>query len=94
MENIRKLKEIYGLVPEKDKEIIADFFITFSFFEFGIKEYGFSDKRKSYPSSDWNAYIKEIEKSFNPDHSPELHEAVKFFRENPLESRYFEKTDR
>lgn len=89
MEYIQKLKEIYALIPENDKEIIADFFSTFAFFEFGIKELGFTRKGYKYPSPDWKNYIDTIESEFNLENSPELHEAVLFFKENPPGEQQF-----
>lgn len=93
MEYIQRLKEIYGRIPEKDKEIVADFFSTFSFFEFGIKELGITKNGYNYPSPDWKEYIKAIETKFNPENSPELHAAVKFFCENPPGKQVFNKVN-
>lgn len=89
MEYTKKIREIYNAVPSQDKETIANFFIIFSFFEFGIKELGLTETNKNYPSPDWKAYVDKIIDKFDPNESPELAEAIGYMKENPPKKQVF-----
>jgi len=92
MEYIQELRKIFNEVPNDDKEIIANFFITFSIFEFGIKEFGLTDKNKKYPSPDWYAYVNRIIDKFGPNESQELKNAITYLKKNPPGKQRFNKS--
>ena len=89
MEYTKKIREIYNAVPSQDKETIANFFIIFSFFEFGIKELGLTEKNKKHPSPSWKTYIDKIIDKFDPNESRELEAAIEYMKETPPGKQVF-----
>lgn len=64
-----------------DKQLLLDFFLTFSRFEYALKHSGLYQKQPAatvpYEARpDWDSFAVELRASSNPDKTAELREAV------------------
>ena len=82
------------------KDILLDFFVTFSRFEFSLKAAGYrkktplkefkNDAKKSQKillfdiSADWDTYAQDISHHFNTSRPEKIQKAVEFFTLNPI----------
>ena len=71
------------------RELLLDFFLTFSRFEFGLKASGFVNAegvRAVAPipaKPDWDSFSDSIQESFQTEHSPELADACRYLLSDP-----------
>ena len=73
------------LVPE---ELLLDFFLTFSRFEFALKNSGFYVKKRktSLPyeaTPDWDSFAQHLKNAFHADATPRLRDACDHLLNNP-----------
>lgn len=64
------------------KNLILDFFITFSRFECALKISSFSSGDSNKVSANWDVFIASISPNFNKDKNPQLSQAVDYLIQN------------
>jgi len=76
-----KLREELKINPE----LVADFFVIFSRFEYALKRSGYAgiyrDGETVYPN--WNKYARDIKGKLNMKRDNQLKEAVEYFKHHP-----------
>lgn len=66
-----------------DRELLLDFFLRFSRFEFALKAAGYAEGNDRYVDPDWQRFAADIAPSFNQHRTSELEEACEFYSVNP-----------
>jgi hypothetical protein len=68
-----------------DRTLVADFFITFSRFEYALKRSGYLRQDKANVNPDWDAFgtRDENKRSFDSDASADLRQAVEYLLKHP-----------
>ena len=64
-------------------ELLLIFFLTFSRFEFALKNSAFVKGNEREAKPDWDDFAASLSNAFDKTHSPELTKAVNYFLENP-----------
>lgn len=71
-----------------DRELVFKFFITFSLFEYALKEVGFRQPVKNDDAQpDWDSFARAISGEFDAQVSPELSTAVEYFFRHPTQKQ-------
>lgn len=73
---------IQGIYQE-DAELIFEFFMVYSRFEFALKQSGYLRQDRDYVSPDWKTFSITIEDMFDPHKSAELLEAYRYYLSQP-----------
>ena len=83
----------YFLQRLNGREIVFEFFIVFSRFEYALMRSGFinGDHRGVY--ANWDRFAATEKDNFNPDQTPELQEAVTYFQNRPPRKQIVEEED-
>ena len=77
---LRYAPEIY----REDTELIFEFFMVYSRFEFALKQTGYRRIAKDeHVEPNWYEFSSKFQEKFNPDKSPELHQAFDYYLSNP-----------
>jgi hypothetical protein len=66
-----------------DKEVLVDFFVNFSRFEYALKRANIVKRNEHHAEADWKGFGDTIERQFNPNLSEELRGSVQYLREHP-----------
>ena len=67
-----------------DKDLLLSFFLTFSGFEFALKNTRFKrEARHGGAEPDWQAFIETVSPQFNKEENEELLSACRFFIDDP-----------
>jgi hypothetical protein len=66
-----------------DRELLLNFFLTFSRFEYALKASGFAREIRGGVSPDWNRFALILRGSFNKCKDQNLLEACNYFFDNP-----------
>lgn len=77
--NSEELLSILGI----DKNLVIEFFIFFSRFEYALKKAGYIDGNSKRVWANWEEFANEIEKFFDAKKNEELEEAVNYLLTNP-----------
>jgi len=93
-------KEIQSMIPKKDRELVFQFFVVFSRFEYALKSAGLvkmgktkageNPKPPKKVEADWDRFADECDVQFNPASSPELKHACDYFQAHPPQKQSFE----
>lgn len=70
-------------IPENNRDLVITFFITFSRFEYALKEEGFFNGNQNKVTANWDQFATSIRGSFQPDRTPELQAAVDYLHNSP-----------
>ena len=70
-------------IERQDADIIFEFFIVYSRFEYALKLVGYRNSDSGYLKPDWEAFINSTQEKFTPNHLPELSEAFQYYLEHP-----------
>jgi hypothetical protein len=68
-----------------DRQIVIDFFIVFSRFEYALKRRGYLRNGKAEP--DWRRFSERNAKAFHPNAGNEIREAFDYFMNHPPEKQ-------
>lgn len=66
-----------------DKELVMEFFVVFSRFEFALKKAKYLKKKNGKAFPDWDAFSKKHKDGFNPKREIQLKEAWDFLKKEP-----------
>jgi hypothetical protein len=66
-------------IPHEDVDLIFEFFMVFSRFEFALKQAGYRKVRDGHVSPDWPKFSKKVQNGFSPNESPELRRAFDYY---------------
>lgn len=66
-----------------NKDLVFNFFIAFSRFEYALKRAGYLRSDKSGVHPDWEKFVSELKTKFKPSTAKELERAVKYLKDNP-----------
>ncbi len=66
-----------------DRELLLNFFLRFSRFEFALKAAGYAVGNETRVDPNWTDFARDITADFDRVHSPELDDACDFFLTNP-----------
>lgn len=69
------------------RDILIDFFIIFSRFEFALKAYTYNKPNKDKAEADWDAFVNTISTRFDEKKNPELLNAVTYLLQNPPKTK-------
>jgi len=72
-----------NIFPENNRDLVITFFITFSRFEYALKEEGFVYGNQDKVTANWDQFATSIRGSFHPDRTPELQAAVDYLHNSP-----------
>ncbi len=81
-----KLKQL-NLLDEEEKDLLLNFFLTYSCLEYALKTGGYARKEKKYEkkeaAADWVTYVNIIKDKFDKNVNEKLLEAYNYLVENP-----------
>jgi hypothetical protein len=66
-----------------DRDLVFDFFLRFSRFEFALKVTGYALGNDTKVTPDWDRFIRDISSNFLKTRTPELAQACDYFLLNP-----------
>lgn len=66
-----------------DKELVMEFFVVFSRFEFALKRAGCLKTDNGRAKPDWTKFTADYEKTFDPEKKPRLREAWNYLENEP-----------
>jgi hypothetical protein len=66
-----------------DHELLLEFFLLFSYFEFELKNNGFARGDLERIAPEWDRFILSVENDFDSNYSSGIREAFEFFELNP-----------
>jgi len=77
------VNDIESLVPKEHHNLLFQFFLVFSRFEYALKRAGFANNSGGKVSANWDAFASKYNAAFDPGKSTELQQAYTYFKENP-----------
>src|SRR5437773_2207072 len=66
-----------------DREVLIDFFVMFSRFEYSLKRANFIRSGIDYGAADWKRFARTIAEAFRSSSSPQLQESVNYLLTHP-----------
>jgi hypothetical protein len=66
-----------------ERDLVLDFFLRFSRFEFALKVSGFASGDHERVAPDWDRFAQHVAAGFDPSRTPKLARATRYYLNNP-----------
>ncbi len=70
-------------INREDADLIFEFFIVFSRFEFALKQVGFRNSDRGYLKPDWDKFSQKVQSDFDPNKRADLSQAYQYYLHHP-----------
>ena len=76
-------------IPQEYADLIIEYFIVFSRFEYALKQTGFHNGSETHLEPDWDKFCNTFKEKFQPQKSETLTEAVNYYHDKPTKIQIF-----